>query len=170
MVELANIVSAERSRSLEFRFIQEGQLLQHAYDRLLFGWGRYGRSRIVSEDGEDHSITDGRWIITLGQFGIIGFIAEFGLFGWAVFRAASALRFVYSERSQVFLSASALIVAVTLVDQLPNSSITPFALLLAGALLGRSESVRTIRSKQQRDRPAIQKLFVGQVARKVCAD
>jgi hypothetical protein len=170
MVELANIVSAERSRSLEFRFIQEGQLLQHAYDRLLFGWGRYGRSRIVSEDGEDHSITDGHWIITLGQFGIIGFIAEFGLFGWAVFRAASALRFVYSERSQVFLSASALIVAVTLVDQLPNSSITPFALLLAGALLGRSESVRTIRSKQQRDRPAIKKLFVGQVARKVCAD
>jgi hypothetical protein len=77
---------------------------------------------------------------------------------------------VYSERSQVFLSASALIVAVTLVDQLPNSSITPFALLLAGALLGRSESARTIRSEQQRDRPAIQKLFVGQVARKVRAD
>jgi hypothetical protein len=31
------------------------------------------------ESGEDLSVTGGQCIITIGQFGIIGFLAEFGL-------------------------------------------------------------------------------------------
>ena len=43
--------------------------------------------------GRDISITDGHWIITMGQFGIVGFIAEFGLLGFSVLRAAGSLKF-----------------------------------------------------------------------------
>ena len=111
-------------------------MLERASQRIMFGWGRWGRSRIYDEWGNDISVTDGRWIITLGQFGILGFLAEFGLLALTVFRAASALRFAESERDSVFLAALALIIAINMIDLLPNASLSPWTWLLAGALAG----------------------------------
>src|SRR5262249_6126515 len=79
MVEYTKSINEERGGSLETRFDNERQLLGHASERIWFGWGRFGRSRVYANWGGDISITDGRWVITLGQFGIFGFIAEFGL-------------------------------------------------------------------------------------------
>ena len=76
--------------------------------------------------------TDGRWTITLGQFGVFGFVAEFGLLALTVFRAASALRLVESERDRIFLAAIALIVAITMLDMLPDAALTPLTWLFAG--------------------------------------
>ena len=79
-MSLVSLVSDDRARSLEFRFINEDRLLGRASERPLAGWGRFGRNRVYDEEGGyDVSVTDGRWIIVLGQFGILGFIAEFGL-------------------------------------------------------------------------------------------
>src|SRR4029077_16712769 len=86
-------------------------------------------------------VTDGRWIITLGTFGFVGFIAEFGLLAFSVFSAAKAMRFVATVTEALFLGALALIVAVNVVDLLPNSGLTPWTWLLAGALLGRAEAL-----------------------------
>jgi len=86
-------------------------------------------------------VTDGLWIIVLGQFGLLGFIAEFGLLAISVFRAAKALKFAESFDGSVFLSALALIVAVNMVDLLPNSALSPWTWLLVGSLLGRSELI-----------------------------
>ena len=81
--------SSDRSGSLEFRFDNEEKLLQHASNRFWFGWGRYGRNRVFDEDtGQDTTVTDGRWIITLGCFGFLGFLAEFGLLVLPIFAAA----------------------------------------------------------------------------------
>src|SRR5262249_16447535 len=92
MVGMAAEVNAERASSLRVRFDQEQQLLQHAFDRFAFGWGRWGRSRVYDKEaGIDISKTDGRWIITMGQFGFFGLLAEFGLLALPIFRAASAL-------------------------------------------------------------------------------
>jgi len=140
--DAAASISEERAESLQFRFDNEQQLLQRAFQRPLFGWGRWGRSRVYNEDGKDISITDGRWIVTIGQFGIFGFLAEFGLLALPVFRAASALRFAESERDGVFLGALALIIAITMIDLLPNAPLSPWTWLLAGALLGRVEALR----------------------------
>jgi hypothetical protein len=143
MLGLAESISAERAQSLKVRFDNEDQLLDRAWQRFLFGWGRFGRNRVYDEDsGGDVSITDGRWIITMGQFGFFGFLAEFGLLALAVVRATSALRFAETADEQVFLAALALIVAINIVDLLPNSSISPWTWLLAGALLGRAEALR----------------------------
>ena len=147
LVEFAKKINDERSRSIEFRFNQEDQLLKHAWDRFYFGWGRFGRNRVISENGEDQSVTDGAWIITMGQFGFVGFLAEYGLIAIGVFRMASILKFVGSERERVLLAAMALIVAVSLVECLPNAPITPWALLLAGSLLGRAEAIRAARQQ-----------------------
>jgi hypothetical protein len=145
LLETAMTFSQERAESLKVRFDQEQQLLAHASQRFLFGWGRYGRNRLYEENyGKDISITDGAWIQILGQFGIVGFLAQFGLLALPVFRGMSALRFTSSARDRVFLAALTLIVALNLIEQIPNSSMSSWNWLLAGALLGRAEYLKAV--------------------------
>jgi hypothetical protein len=109
----------------------------------MFGWGSFSRNRVYDiESGRDTSITDGMWIITLGVWGLFGFLARFGLLVLPVFRAAAALRFAESDRDRVFLAALALILAINVVDMLPNAPLTPWTWLICGALLGRAEARR----------------------------
>jgi hypothetical protein len=143
LVELAEAIDVERAQSLKFRFDNEDMLLDRAWQRFAFGWGRFGRNRVYdAESGNDVSVTDGRWIITMGQFGFVGFLAEFGLLALAVARAAQAAKFAQDDNEQVLLAALALIVAINVVDLLPNASLSPWTWLLAGALLGRAEALR----------------------------
>lgn len=141
IVSAANTLSPERAQSLSFRFENEDRLLARALERPAFGWGRYGRSRVFDEDtGSDLSITDGRWIITLGQFGFFGFIAEFGLLSIGVLRARRASRITRSTTDKILIATLSLLVAINMIDLLPNSGIVPWTLLLAGALLGQAEA------------------------------
>ena len=143
IVEAASAVSADRAGSLKTRFDNEDQLLNHAWQRPWFGWGRFGRNRVYKGwDGSDSSITDGYWIIILGEFGS-------GRLRGRV-RPARASRVPRRDgaqiranraRESVYLAALALIVAINIVDLLPNSSISPWTWLLVGALLGRAEAL-----------------------------
>lgn len=143
LVSVANDFSRDRAESLQFRFNNEEKMLAHAQERFLFGWGRFGRNRIFDESTGWESVTDGLWIITLGQFGLVGFVAQFGLFTLSVFRAAAAARFTRSFEELTLLSTLALIVGIVAIEQLPNASMTPWAWLFTGALLGRAESLRS---------------------------
>ena len=70
-----------------------------------------------------------------------------------MFRAASTLRFAETERDSVFLGALALIIAINMIDLLPNAPLSQWTWLLAGALLGRAEALRKVsRQLGQRDR------------------
>jgi hypothetical protein len=142
ILDVAGSVNTDRADSLQTRFENERQLLARAAERFFFGWGRWGRSRVYDRYGNDVSITDGRWIITMGQFGLFGFLAEFGLLSITVFRAAFALRFARSKSEEIFLAALALIVAVMIFDLIPNSGLNSWTWLLAGSLLGRAEFLR----------------------------
>jgi hypothetical protein len=140
IVDTVAIVSVDRSLSLQTRFEQEQQLMFRALQRPALGWGRWGRGRIYDANGHDTSITDGRWAITLGQYGLVGFIAEFGLLAISVFRSSAALDRIQSMRGRIFVGATALIVAISMIDLLPNATLMPWTFLVAGALLSRSES------------------------------
>jgi hypothetical protein len=144
MIDMARSISVDRADSLKTRIVQEQQLLDRASERLLFGWGRFGRSRVRDNNGKDISITDGRWVITLGQFGLFGFLAEFGLLSLPIFRAASALKFADSMGDGVLLAALTLMLAINIVDLLLNSELTPWTWLLAGSLLGRAEALHAV--------------------------
>jgi hypothetical protein len=150
MFQVAQAISDDRAASLQFRFNNEDQLLKRAFDKPTFGWGRFGRSRVYSESGRDESVTDGRWIITIGQYGIFGFVAEFGLLLIAVFRAPKSISFANSTRDEILFSALALIVATNVLDLLPNSSLLAWTWLLAGALLGRAESLKARANRRTR--------------------
>jgi hypothetical protein len=146
MVSVASSINQDRADSLNTRFTNEDQLLERASERFMFGWGRFGRSRIYI-DGFDISLTDGQWIITMGQFGIVGFLALFGFLSIPVFRTMRALRFVKSQPEAILLSSLALMVALNIVEQIPNASISPWSCLLAGVLLGRTDTLRSQRAQ-----------------------
>jgi hypothetical protein len=142
LVGMARSVSDERARSLQYRFDNEDILLAHASERPFFGWGRYGRNRVYDpQSGRDITVTDGEWIISMGQFGLAGFISQFGLLSLGIFRAASAFRHAPSTDDQVRLAVLCLLIAISVLNLLPNSGLVPFTWLLAGALLGRSEKL-----------------------------
>lgn len=156
IVSAAGTINEERATSLKTRFDQENNLLARAAERPIFGWGRYGRSRVYAEDSNyDVSLTDGLWIITMGEFGVAGFVALFGLLALPVVRAARALRYSRSESEKTMLSCFALLVSMIIAEQIPNASISPWSWLLAGALLAKAEVVRSRVSLRRKVGPAI---------------
>ena len=42
--------------------------------RPVFGWGGWGRSRIIDMNGKDIAVTDAYWVIVLGTTGIFGLV------------------------------------------------------------------------------------------------
>jgi len=145
MVSLAGA----KGGSLEYRFDNEDILLDKAAERALFGWGPWARFRVFDPvTGEDISTTDGTWIITIGEFGWLGYLGKFGLLALPV-----VALFLRRTRPEVTLEVTALclILCINLVDLLPNSSLNPITWLLAGALLGR---VERITRETGTDRPA----------------
>ncbi len=126
-----------RADSLSFRFFHEGILLDYVKEKFLFGWGGWGRYRLAK------SITDGYWIITFGKYGIIGFSAIFGLAALSIWRSAKSLPFVSTMNEQLFLSTHALIVAIIMVDQIPNASLASgfWMWFFIGTLLGRANAI-----------------------------
>lgn len=151
ILRLAMEWNPERGASLQFRIVNEELLLDRAAERPLFGWGLYGRGLLHDlVTGRINVIADGGWIITLGTFGWTGYIAEFGLLALpAGLMAREALRQPAGALSP-FACAVVLILAVNLVDLLPNDTLIPFTWLMAGAVLGHAEALRAAHHARRR--------------------
>jgi hypothetical protein len=153
IVEAANSISADRSSSFKTRILNEDILLAKANQKPLLGWGSWGRNRVYQEGtGEDISVTDGGWIIQFGSWGWLGYLAYFGLFAAAVFRSRIAVRGPVTQDS-IVVGGLSLIMAVNLLDMIPNSAVFPFTYLAAGAVAG---AVRA-RSAKKAPWPALAK-------------
>lgn len=168
ILSLAAAASEDRAGSLKFRFDNENILMERAREKPLFGWGSWGRNHIHDPiSGTIMTVSDGRWVITLGVFGWVGFLAEFGMLALPIFLlayvASGTKRVVYKKRRQQasvaipvrrvltdrieehalspITGGIALVLALNIVDLLPNATLTPLTWLLAGALLGYSERI-----------------------------
>jgi O-antigen ligase len=129
-------LSSGRADSLAFRFDNEDALLERAEQRPLFGWGPYGRSRIYDEYGRSQTVTDGWWIIQYGTFGLVGFLFAFGLLlSPIVIVLRRWKRFVGGE-DRIVMGTMSLIVAVRVVELLPNGLFSFLPFFLSGALAG----------------------------------
>ena len=146
ILDFATSFSADRAYSLQFRIENEELLLARAQERPWFGWGGYGRNFTHNAvSGEMANIADGLWIIILGMNGWLGYLAEFGLTALPLLVLA---REVLMRQGVVIArptAALALILAVNMVDLLPNATHIPFTWLMAGALLGEAERLATLR-------------------------
>lgn len=136
--DVAHSVDAARAGSLQFRLDQEVQLLDKALERPIFGWGGWGRARIYDAHGRDVSVTDGAWIILLGQGGWVRYLSCFGLLCFPLLALA---RRRAPPPDDIAISL-AFALAANLIDLLPNASLLPVTWLLAGALTGRLEADR----------------------------
>ena len=136
LLALAERISPDRAQSLELRFVNEDRLLAHANERPVFGWSGWGRWRVHDpETGADISVTDGAWIITVGQYGWVGYLAEFGLLAAPFLMVFGRRRAAPSPQT----AGLALVLALNMLDLIPNSGLTPVTWLIAGALLGEAE-------------------------------
>lgn len=143
LIDVAEVINHERAGSLEFRFKNEQVLLEKAQEKLFSGWGGWGRNRVYDSSGKDLTITDGRWIITLGGYGIIGFILEFGLLAMTIRMASRAILNKTIDYDEKFMiAASAFIIGVLMIDQIPNASLKPWIWLFVGALYGRVRYIK----------------------------
>ena len=141
LVETAESLSSERAQSLSFRFEQEDVLLQHALKKPAFGWGSWGRNRVYDpETGADLSVTDGYWVIVLGTGGWLGFITLFYFVLMAIYLAYKNQKYLHERREQYLLAAHSLIVALILINQMPNASLHPLYWLIIGSLFSRALS------------------------------
>lgn len=135
-LSLAYSVDPVRESSLRFRLDNEDILLERANQRPLFGWGGWGRNRVIDDQGRDISVTDGYWVIAIGSKGWLGYIAEFGLL--LIPMIFLGLRW----KSLALTPATAgiaMVLTANMIDLIPNATLTPVTWLLAGALAGRLE-------------------------------
>lgn len=137
VLEAASAISPDRADSLQFRLVHEGQLAAHAMERPIFGWGGWGRHRVIDEWGVDQSITDGLWVIVLGKNGMFGLAA----LGAALLVPPFMLgRWLAKVQPSVQATAPALSLAIIVIlfvfDSLVNANQNPVFLLAVGGLAG----------------------------------
>ena len=138
LIQWASALDPDRGQSLAFRLMNEELFLMKTALKPWFGWGTFGRNFLYDPmTGQPSVIADGGWILTLGLFGWVGYVAEFGLLILpivALWRAGSK-----SGRLSQSATAVAMILAANLFDLLPNDTQIPFTWLMAGAILGFAE-------------------------------
>ncbi len=143
IVERVAELSEERAQSLEYRFTNEDLIIGHVAEKPLFGWGGWGRFMVFDPaTGETDTIVDGMWVITIGQSGWLGYIGMFGLLALPLLGLWWESRRSGATPVPLAVSTLALILAVNMLDLLPNATLIPFTWLMAGALLGYAESLR----------------------------
>lgn len=137
MLSIAEAISPARAESLAFRFENEEVLLEKARERVLFGWGSYGRNSLYDpEMGKPVTITDGHWIILLGTRGVVGLLTAFMLALYPVYLLRKRLRYITDRKDQILLVALALMVTIGVVDLIPNGLFNNYPYFVAGALTG----------------------------------
>jgi hypothetical protein len=135
LTSAAATVSSERSASLRFRLNNENLMIDHSMNRPLLGWGGWGRGRVFDDAGQDVTVTDGLWIITLSGNGL------YGLAGITMVLVLPGLLLLWripgrSWRHPAAAGAVALatVVLLHMVDNLFNAMINPVYLLAAGGI------------------------------------
>ncbi|WP_339110024.1 hypothetical protein [Thioclava sp. GXIMD4216] len=130
----------ERAASLEFRLRNEDELLAHANLKPLAGWGGWGRNLLFNpETGKPSTITDGIWIIIIGQYGWIGYLSLFGFICLPVILCAFSYRKLRLDTIDIGMM---VVMAANMIDLIPNSSLVAPIWLLSGALWVRYDQAR----------------------------
>lgn len=134
--------SEERAQSLDFRFKNEDPLLAHALERPYFGWNGWGRNRLYDDYGKDISVTDGTWILELGMHGVMGFILYYLILLMPLYYAVKNINSIKDAKDKVYFATLAIILAIGVIDSVPNSGMAAMHFFLAGALLGQAELIK----------------------------
>jgi hypothetical protein len=131
----SDILGTDRAQSLAMRMRNEDQLAAKGMERPVFGWGRWGRNHIIDAETGKHTVTDGMWVIALGQAGLVG-LASFTLLlllPVGMFIRGCPARF-WSQPAIAAAAAMALLLVIHMIDNLFNAMANPIFMLAAGGL------------------------------------
>lgn len=137
LIDAVAKLDEDRAGSVAFRFENEHMLTEKALERPVLGWGGWGRNRIYDDEGNDITVTDGFWVITLGKYGVIGLISSFITLLLPVFtllRRHNARALVAPELAAA--SGLAAMLCMYTLDCLPNAMLSPIYVMAAGGLTG----------------------------------
>jgi len=157
---LSQVFNADRVASLAFRFDNEEILGEKARQRMLFGWGGFGRNRIVDEEGKDVAVTDSLWIIAFGINGV------FGLFAMTASILGPPVAFLIRYPAKLwknpnFAPAAALSVCIVLymLDCVLNAMINPIFMLAGGGIAGVVLQPMRVTKSQMQPAPSRRRLI-----------
>jgi hypothetical protein len=135
IIAQAESVDPARAQSLAFRITNEDQLLDRANLKPLGGWGTWNRNRVYDQQtGRDLSVTDGTWIIKIGVTGWLGYIGLFALLCLPPILLAVRRK---DPNLGMLEAGLCIMLAVNLIDMIPNSSLVVHAWMLSGILWAR---------------------------------
>lgn len=154
LIEFIHQSQPERADSLEFRFHHEFVLLERAMLQPIFGWGPWGRNfPLDPATGRTLAIADGFWVITLGARGLLGYLAVFGTLVLPIviiWRRRYELMLRHDRAGVLMVATMALVLAVNLVEMIPNATLTPLTWLATGLVLGHACRLRYVRDARRR--------------------
>jgi hypothetical protein len=130
IVHLFGLIDPSRAQSLQFRFSNEVELVEHVKSKIFFGWNGWGRSRLAT------STTDSYWIILFGKYGLLGLFSFFSLITLLIWRGLKVAARLPNGRSRHLLVLVSFVISIFMLDQLVNDSLKSFAFLLIGAYAG----------------------------------
>ncbi|MFQ4142288.1 O-antigen ligase domain-containing protein [Chlorogloeopsis sp. ULAP02] len=134
---VSTTLNEERAQSVEFRFDNEKILSERAREKMVFGWGGWGRNEIYDKWGKRLTITDSLWIIAFGIRGVVGLIAVMASL------LLPAIAFMQHYPVSIWnhpkvAPAAALVILLILytIDCLLNALINPIYILACGGIAG----------------------------------
>jgi hypothetical protein len=151
LVDAASVIfSEERGRSLQTRLDAENLLTEKALQKPAFGYGRWNRNRVYDEKGKDIAITDGLWVIVLGQAGFTGLAAITTtvllppLLYWRRCRPRWWMHPMAAAGA-----AFAVLLPLHMMDNLWNAMLNPIYVLVIGGLISIGSTVRRAAPRPQ---------------------
>jgi len=136
-------INEERAHSLRFRFMNEDILLDKAIERPWFGWGWSGRNMVYDEGGMNISVTDGEWVIHMGQGGLVKFFIVFGVLLLPIWRISKVWPRIKDDATGQLLASCALLLVLQSIDMLPNATSNSLAYVIAGAATSVAAAIRS---------------------------
>jgi tetratricopeptide (TPR) repeat protein len=148
-VELSRVlVNAERAQSLEYRLEMEDLYIVKVKQRLLLGWGGWGRNNVYDSQLNYRCVTvlDGRWVGALGNFGLLGLASMTAALLLPTMLLVKRYPVTqWDQPSVVSATGFALILNVYVLDGLINGMLNLLYVIAAGGLV----NVVTARSSQR---------------------
>ncbi|NJO78103.1 MAG: O-antigen ligase domain-containing protein [Cyanobacteria bacterium RM1_2_2] len=135
---LKQIFPEDRVASLEFRLNNEELLVDHARERLTFGWSGWNRSRVIVPETGKPAVQDSLWVIALGENGLVGLVSLFSAMLLPVvvlfWSRCPARLWMHPQVAPAVGVAVALV--LYMLDCILNAMINPIYILACGGIAG----------------------------------
>jgi hypothetical protein len=152
------VFGGDRAASLDTRFRNEVFLVNRAWERPFLGWGGWGDYRgeaLAWQVGHGRVLTDGLWVITLGQRGLWGVIGLYGIFLLpGVLALVSVVRAKAAPGAIMLVLGLALFCWLYALDLLFNAFPSPVQAMVGGALTSVAVAMRLRRPSRMPTTPA----------------